>query len=290
MGPVPLWLGKQIRMEPNITMDIKKIAETVLSSPSNWPAQTKAIWNRVGRLELTIIVLATLIAGGIWLFVGVAGEVMEGDTQAFDEKIVLALRNAQDLADPIGPLWLEEIGRDLTALGGVALLTILTISVVIFLFLQGTVRAAIFVSVAIVGGVFLGTLLKMIFDRPRPDLVPHLSHVYTASFPSGHSLNAAVVYLTLGVLLARLQKGRVLKLYIMGVAATITVAVGISRVYLGVHWPTDVLGGWTAGAVWALLCWSVMWWLQRSGEVESTDNTVGEMREEVISHQPIRDY
>ncbi|MCB0062637.1 MAG: phosphatase PAP2 family protein, partial [Caldilineaceae bacterium] len=190
-------------------MNVDKLLTMLPSEPSKWSAQTRAIWRRVGRLELTIIILSILVVGGVWLFVGVAGEVMEGDTQALDEAVVLALRNPNDLADPIGPPWLEEIGRDLTALGGVALLTLLTVSVVGFLFLQGTKRAAYFVAVAIVGGVVLGTGLKALFDRPRPELVPHLSYVYTASFPSGHSLNAAVVYLTLGVLLARLQKRRI---------------------------------------------------------------------------------
>jgi undecaprenyl-diphosphatase len=257
-------------------MDVRKLLSVLENAPASWPARTRKLWQSVGRFELTIIILSTLVIGGIWLFVGVAGEVMEGDTQAFDETLVLALRNPADRADPIGPLWLEEIGRDLTALGGVAMLTILVTSVVAFLFLQGTTRAAYFVTIAVIGGVLLGTLLKEVFARPRPDLVPHLSYVYTASFPSGHSLNAAVVYLTLGVLLARLQKRRVLKLYVMVVAAAVTIAVGISRVYLGVHWPTDVLAGWTAGAVWALCCWSVMWWLQRRGEVESQDEATAQ--------------
>lgn len=263
-------------------MNTKEILTMLTSTPSDWPAQTRAIWQRVGRLELTIIILSTLVVAGIWLFVGVAGEVVEGDTQALDEAVVLALRNTADLSDPVGPLWLEEIGRDLTALGGVAILVLLTVGVVFFLFLQGTTRAAYFVSIAVVGGVVLGTVLKAFFDRPRPELVPHLSYVYTASFPSGHSLNAAVVYLTLGVLLARLQKRRILKIYIMLFAALLTVAVGVSRVYLGVHWPTDVLAGWTAGAVWALLCWSVMWWLQRSGEVESSDEMPMEEGAELV--------
>lgn len=266
-------------------MDLKQIFSEIWSAPRRWPARTRELWHRVGRFELTIIILSILVVGGVWLFVGVAGEVVEGDTQAFDEKMVLALRNPADLADPIGPLWLEEIGRDLTALGGVAILTILVTGVVGFLFLQGTTRAAYFVTIAVVGGVLLGALLKDLFNRPRPELVPHLSYVYTTSFPSGHSLNAAVVYLTLGVLLARLQQRRVLKLYVMAVAALLTVAVGISRVYLGVHWPTDVLAGWTAGAVWALCCWSVMWWLQRRGEVESQDEATA--AETSLPDQPV---
>jgi undecaprenyl-diphosphatase len=114
----------------------------------------------------------------------------------------------------------------------------------------------------------LSTLLKMGFDRPRPDLVPHGALVYTASFPSGHATLSAVVYLTLGALLARVQPRLVLKLYLLGLAILLTVMVGVSRVYLGVHWPTDVLAGWAVGAAWALLCWATALWLQRRGRVE----------------------
>jgi undecaprenyl-diphosphatase len=99
--------------------------------------------------------------------------------------------------------------------------------------------------------------------------VPHGAIVYTASFPSGHAMLAAVVYLTLGALLARVQPRLVLKLYLLGLAILLTIAVGVSRVYLGVHWPTDVLAGWTLGAAWALFCWAAALWLQRRGQVES---------------------
>jgi undecaprenyl-diphosphatase len=108
-----------------------------------------------------------------------------------------------------------------------------------------------------------------LYARPRPDLVPHLSPVYTSSFPSGHSLIAAVVYLTLGSLLASVISRPMLKVYVLSVAMLLTTAVGLSRVYLGVHYPTDVLAGWLAGLVWALLCWLVARVLQRRGRVES---------------------
>jgi undecaprenyl-diphosphatase len=147
-------------------------------------------------------------------------------------------------------------------------LSFITLAVAGFLVLQRKTHAALFVLVAVGGGLLLSSLLKMGFDRPRPDLVPHGSVVYTASFPSGHSMMAAVTYLTLGALLARVQPRRSLKLYLLGLAVLLAVAVGVSRVYLGVHWPTDVLAGWALGAAWALLCWTVALRLQRRGQVE----------------------
>jgi undecaprenyl-diphosphatase len=114
----------------------------------------------------------------------------------------------------------------------------------------------------------LSTLLKDVFDRPRPSVVPHLSYVATSSFPSGHSLMAAVVYLTLGSLLARLVQSARLKLYFLSVAVVLACLVGMSRVYLGVHYPTDVLAGWAAGLAWAVLCWLLARYLQQRGAVE----------------------
>jgi undecaprenyl-diphosphatase len=123
------------------------------------------------------------------------------------------------------------------------------------------------VVIAVGGGTLLSFLLKGGFDRPRPELVPHGSYVYTASFPSGHSMMSAVVYLTLGALLVRIHPKRRTKAYILTIAVITTLAVGVSRVYMGVHWPSDVLGGWTLGAAWALLCWLVARWLKMRGQV-----------------------
>jgi len=230
---------------------------------------------RLGRHELRSLVLLALVLGSIWVFAKLAGEVMEGETHAFDEKVLLAMRNPADRSDPLGPHWVEELGRDFTALGGVGVLTLITLSVAGFLVLQRKLGAALLVLVAIGGGLLLSTLLKLGFDRPRPDLVPHGSYVYTASFPSGHSMLSAATYLTLGALLARVQPRRRLKAYLLMLATLLTLVVGISRIYLGVHWPTDVLAGWTAGAAWALLCWLVARWLQQRGHVE-TDHEASE--------------
>lgn len=214
-----------------------------------------------------LLLLLVLVALG-WAFFGLADEVMEGETHALDEAILLAMRNPADLSDPLGPRWVEEMGRDVTALGGIAVLTLVTVAVAGLLVLQGAVRSAVLVVGAVLGGTALSSFVKEIFDRPRPDLVPHGAEVYTASFPSGHSMMAAVTYLTLAALLARVQPSRRLKVYVLTVATLVTLAVGVSRVYLGVHWPTDVLAGWTAGAAWALMCLAVARYLGTRGGVE----------------------
>jgi undecaprenyl-diphosphatase len=160
------------------------------------------------------------------------------------------------------------MGRDFTALGGVGVLTFITIAALGSLLLSRRFRMALFTLVAVSGGMLLSTLLKLGFDRPRPDLVPHESIVYTASFPSGHSMMSAVTYLTLAALLNSVEPSRRLKAYLLIVAIAVTVLTGVSRVYLGVHWPTDVLAGWAAGAAWAALCWLVAHYMQRRGKVE----------------------
>lgn len=209
-----------------------------------------------------------LISGGIWAFAELADEVLEGETQGIDESILLAMRNPADLSDPIGPHWLEEMGRDMTALGGVAVTTLIILGAITYLTLGKRYRIALFTFGAVCGGLLISTVLKTAFDRPRPDLVPHDSMVYTASFPSGHSMMAAVVYLTLAVLMIQAQSKWRMKGFFLTSAIVITVLVGVSRIYVGVHWPTDVLAGWTAGSAWAALCWLVARWLQRRGTVE----------------------
>lgn len=228
---------------------------------------------RLGRYELAMLLGVAVLSGGIWGFVALADEVIEGDTRSIDERLLLALRNPADLSDPIGPGWVEEMGRDFTALGGVGVLVLITLGALGYLLLARHYRAALFAAIAVPGGILLSTVMKMGFDRPRPDLVPHEAMVYTASFPSGHSMMSAVTYLTLAALLIRVQPALRLKAYLLLLAIVLTLLVGISRVYLGVHWPTDVLAGWTAGASWAALCWLVMQWLQRRGQIEPAESS-----------------
>jgi undecaprenyl-diphosphatase len=228
----------------------------------------------VGRVERSALVIGLLLASFVWGFVELAAEVVEGGTEALDRALLLALRDPDDRLRPRGPAWLEEMMRDFTALGGVGVLTLLTLMAAGYLLLTGKKRAALDVVLSIAGGIVLSSLVKAGFDRPRPDLVPYGSQVYTASFPSGHSMMAAVVYLTLGALFVRLRASVRVKAYVLSFSVLLTFVVGVSRVYLGVHWPTDVLGGWAMGAAWALLCWLVTLWLQTQGKVEGEDKLV----------------
>jgi undecaprenyl-diphosphatase len=226
-----------------------------------------AAWVR-DNVELGALLVLGLAVAGVWAFAELADEVVEGATRNLDRDLLLLLRTPGDPADPIGPDWVEEIMRDLTAMGGIAVLTLTTLAVAGFFLLQRKFGSTLYLLVAVGGGLLLSTLAKTLFDRPRPDLVPYGSIVHTASFPSGHSMMAAVAYLTLGVLVARTLPQRRLKVFVLALAALVTILVGVSRVYLGVHWPTDVLAGWLAGVAWACLCMIGARWLARRGGVE----------------------
>lgn len=234
-----------------------------------------SVWTRgraaarwVGGQEPIILLVVLVAVVTCWGFIEIADEVMEGETAAFDRWVVRSMRQDHDPSVPIGPEWVQEAGRDATALGGIAWLAFSTLAVAGYLWMDRKVRLAIFLIAATVSGLLITLGLKQLFGRPRPEVVPHLSHVATSSFPSGHSMLAAVVYLTLGALVATVAPRRRLKWYVLTVAIILTAIVGVSRVYLGVHYPTDVLAGWMAGLVWALGCWLVARTLQSRGRLE----------------------
>ncbi len=204
--------------------------------------------------EPILLVGLLMIVAGTWGFVELADEVLEGGTDEFDRWAVRQLRTTEDAATPIGPRWMAEVGRDITGLGGVAVLSLLISVSAGFLAVHRAYRTMVVLSVSTTSGILFSLLLKQGFARPRPDLVPHLSDVYTSSFPSGHSMMSAIVYLTLAVILVPVLKRFWLRLYVLGCAVLLTGLIGISRVYMGVHYPTDVLAGWTAGLVWAIAC------------------------------------
>ena len=220
-------------------------------------------------MERQALVALVILAAGLWAFFGLADEIREGEQFRLDRAVLLLFRNPADVSDPIGPVWLESAVRDVTALGGTVVITIVTLSSAGFLLLSGKRGAALYVVVAIAGSTLISFLVKAGLERPRPDLFPHGAPVYTASFPSGHATGAAATYLTLGALLARFQAHRRLKVYLLTLAVILTLLIGLSRLYLGVHWPSDVVAGWTLGASWALLCWLVARQLQKRGQVET---------------------
>jgi undecaprenyl-diphosphatase len=236
----------------------------------------------VGKLELWSLVALALVAGGVAGFVQLADEVSEGATQALDSAALLALRQPGDLARPIGPAWLPDAVRDITALGSTVVLSLLTLAALGYLLLLRRTHMAALLAVAMVGGTALSSVLKAFFERPRPDIVPALTNVTSLSFPSGHSMMSAVAYLTIAVLIGRSSPSPAVRLYLVVVAVLITVLVGLSRIYLGVHWPSDVLAGWCGGAAWALACWLVARRLQRRGQVEQA----GPAPDVVANHGP----
>jgi undecaprenyl-diphosphatase len=224
----------------------------------------------IGKLSADsyVLVLFLVVAAALFLFVKLASEVAEGDMFAFDRWALQTLRNPDDPSVPIGPDWLRRTMVDLTALGGVPVLTIITIAVAGYLLAVRKAATAAFVVAAVAGGGLASTLLKLAFARARPDIVGHLVDVHSASFPSGHALNSAVTFLTLGALLARTEGARPMRIYVMVVAISLTLLIGFSRVYLGVHWPSDVLAGWCVGAAWAISCSLLARSLQRRHALE----------------------
>lgn len=196
------------------------------------------------------------------LFAFLAVEVVTGRTTGFDQVVLMAFRVAGDPTNPVGPPWLEEMGRDVTALGSFAFLFFVLIAAVAYLVITERRGLALHMAAAVIGGQVISTVLKNAFDRPRPE-IPHAARVFTTSFPSGHAMLSAVTFLTLGTILARATPDPSLKRYFLTLAIFLTVMVGLSRIYLGVHYPTDVLAGWCVGAAWAILCSSVSQQLDR---------------------------
>jgi undecaprenyl-diphosphatase len=214
-----------------------------------------------GWLPIVAIGLAVL---AFWGFLSIADEVSERETYQFDTRLLEAIGGRYETATGF---W-REAGRDITALGGSTVITLMVTGVIAFLLLRGHWKSTIFVLVSVLGGLALSLLLKEVYDRPRPEIFEHQSYTHTPSFPSGHSANSAVAYLTMAILLTKLVRRSLMKGYIFFVGLLIPFLVGVSRVYLGVHWPTDVAAGWLIGLGWGLVVWGVATFLQRRGGLE----------------------
>ena len=220
-------------------------------------------------LEARTLIALFITVSAMLFFAAFVARVVEGDTRAFDESVLLAFRDPNNPSYTIGPVWLQIMFRDITSLGGYAVVMLISLAVIGYLLMDGKHGAALWVLASVGGGAVLSNVLKLAIERPRPDLVARLVEVNTTSFPSGHATLAAVTYLTLGALLSRVEASRRAKIYVLTVAVVLTSLIGVSRIYLGVHWPTDVLAGWCVGAAWAMLCWRIALALQRSGKIES---------------------
>ena len=209
-----------------------------------------------------LVMLALLVA-----FLGLGGAMLAGVLDDLDRYLILQLRGAGGLGDPVGSWGVEEAVRDLTAMGGTTLIVVFTASAGLFLLAHQRRRQAM----VIVGLVLLASITKeaakAFFDRARPDVVSQEVVVQSASFPSGHTTMATALYLMLAVLASSYglsSRGRMIACW---VAILLAGLVGFSRVYLGVHWPSDVLAGWCLGAFWATAGWIALGASGKAAEV-----------------------
>ncbi|MDB6154528.1 MAG: hypothetical protein JWL90_2981 [Chthoniobacteraceae bacterium] len=228
--------------------------------------------SRIKFPERKILLLLLLIGCSILAFELIEDNATGGGSHHFDRWLLTAFRQPNDLSITIGPAWILDAARDVSALGGTTVLALITAVVLGFLKLQRKPHVMALVFVSVIGGSLLSSFLKYVFARERPSVVPHLAHVTSLSFPSGHSMLSAVTYITLGVLLGQITTHRPTKVYCLGVAVFLSFLIGLSRVFLGVHFPTDVLAGWCAGVAWATLCVTAARWLQSRGQIEPPEN------------------
>lgn len=233
-------------------------------------------WLAVARREVWPLAALLAIAVATLSFMEIADDVSEGDTRELDRQILLALRAAHDPSLPLAPPWVTTAAMDVTALGSVAVLGLLVLFVAgLFAALRRWREAAVMV-LAPGGGILLSQGLKSLFGRDRPEEAWRLVEAVNASFPSGHAMLSAVVYLTLGALVARFAKRRRVKAFAMTGAVIVALLVGLSRVYLGVHWPSDVLAGWCLGAAWALGWWLAVQAMDRFRPIDTVSGTISQ--------------
>ncbi|CAN7461034.1 phosphatase PAP2 family protein [Phenylobacterium sp. LjRoot225] len=212
--------------------------------------------------------LLLLAVAGALLAAHIAEEIAEGDTFRSDRAILLALRRPGDISRPIGPEWLLQSAVDISALGGFTLLWIFGAAGIGYLALRRRRAEAAWLGASLVGASIIDTVLKSLFDRARPDPSLHLAFVANASFPSGHAMISAAVYLSLGLMIAETDPRLLGRICLLAFMCLMVILIGCTRVYLGVHWPSDVVAGWCLGTVWALMVFAAMRWLRRNGQAD----------------------
>ena len=221
------------------------------------------LW-RFGRAELGALAAMIIAGAGLWSFAELADDMMEGEGHGLDALVLAYFRPSTNPHDALGPTWFEHAVAELTTFGGTANMTVIALVVITFLLIQKRLASVLLVVFALGGGVVISETVKVLFARDRPPLIYRAVETTNASFPSGHAMLSTVTYLTLGALLAQVMPKKRLKSFVFAVAVLLALIVGASRVYLGVHWLTDVLAGWALGAAWAMICWLAAWWIRRS--------------------------
>ncbi len=222
---------------------------------------TLARFLRFARAEMAALAALLIVTLGVMTFIEVADDMTEADGQAFDGAVLHWMQPTA--GEPRGPWWLHEAAADLTSLGGISVLTLFAVIAVAFLLVQRKHLSAALMVVGLAGGVALSEGLKALFERARPPAAYQAVETLNASFPSGHALLSTVFYLTLGVMLTRAFPKKRLKAFVLGAAILIALLIGLTRVYLGAHWASDVMAGWCAGAAWAMALWLVAYAVQR---------------------------
>lgn len=202
---------------------------------------------------------ALFVAALCWIgFAVMAWMVLSGRSVGFDAAGLKMWRTGPDLL-PAGPPWLLEAVRDYTALGGVLLRHLFAIGAIVALLFLRLNREAVLLAGTIVGGWIVDTGMKVLVGRPRPQIVPHLTEAGGTSFPSGHSFNSAVVYIAIALAFASMSPRRDVRWTLIASAAVMTILISASRVWLGVHFPSDVTAGWLGGAGWAFLASALLY-------------------------------
>ncbi|MCA0369337.1 MAG: phosphatase PAP2 family protein [Proteobacteria bacterium] len=216
------------------------------------------------RTELAVLSALFVAATGVLVFVEVADDMNEADGQAFDHHVLALMRPyADDPGRPWGPWWLKEAAADITALGGISVLGLFALIVIVFLLAQRKWLSAVLLPVGLAGGVALSEGLKAVFERERPPAAVQAVETINASFPSGHALLSTVFYLTVAVMLTRAFPQKRLKALVLGVGVLLALLVGVTRIYLGAHWASDVIAGWAVGAAWAMVLWLAAYAVER---------------------------
>lgn len=202
--------------------------------------------------EVPRLFFILLFCTAVFLILGAC--VAHSAPSAFDQALLLMFRNSENTANPIGPAWLAVHFRDITTLGSNWFVIFTSVIGALCLVKSGYRRHAHFMLVTIGAGIIFSFLLKMGFDRPRPELVPHITKIYTSSFPSGHAMTSAMSYAVFSYVIASIVKVRAVSRIVWIATVIVVFFVGMSRIFLGVHWATDIIGGWCAGLAWYALC------------------------------------